>query len=604
MSLLAGCGPSRPMTLAGRPPAPSASVMASAETGLEPPPRREDVDALLAKGTMEWAEARDEASRRSLRAAGQGLARLGEKPTLEVVWATDVPLVVGPNELVVPVCFQYGEDCALVDARVSEGGGGAPRRLWITGTRQRSNLPLRLRSAGGLPFILFNEEKAWLYSTIDRAIDLGVGVQRAEVGTKGVAALVVQDRLRLIDMAVGLDLLTVAQPADAFFYQYWPKDGVWFASCSPGSGEHGFVIEAETGAVLFQEEGLSACALDASTGLVAFVRKGESSPVLRTWSVVDKKARATTPVIGSKPDEDLTLRLDEASHVVGIRYEPYRAAVVSYGNYDIRTLIGVAAPKKKAPANPIEGLPVGSKYEDTSFPEVAPFAKLSTSGHEIMTSYVVPRDEGYHWTGGRSADGKSALLLEDSSTPGEHDRALLILDATTGKVRARVPIHPTSPVFAGDWEIAMFLDDHTIVVRSNYDEWLIDADTAAILFSFGTPDDANFIVPKLLPNGILAQAAFRGLDLFDLGTAARPTTPPPWEMPQWLAPTVGTGEDGEWTTIGYADDALFIKRTGEIEKTDGSARRPAVEREIPPWILCRVGDALYPVAVCQGAFAK
>lgn len=516
--------------------------------------------------------------------------------SLEVAFATDVPLAVGPDTLVVPVCFLFGDGCALLEARVEPG---EPRRVTIARTLHASASPIKVRSRGGLPFVAHNAEVGWLHRTLDDAIDLGEGVARVEVGPNDRVALVMGDVLRLIDATTGKDLLTSAQPASPYTWMYWPKDGAWLTSCSVASGEHAFVIDAKTGETLFREDSVLSCALDEEAGIAAYVVPSAKNPTLETWSVTEKRARGSTPIVGPMRDDDFVVRLDAPSHVVSLRIEPYRGTAVSLGNYDVRTLAAARAPAKKR-ADPLDGLPVGSVYQDVPFPEVAPFAQLATEGHVIQESYSLER-LGYHWTGGLSLDRRSIVLLESFPGEGTRDLAALIVDAATRTVRGRVPLAPHTLVFNGDWLIAMFVDDHTIVVRSNYDQWFIDADTAQVLFEVSVPDAEGYIVPTLVSPGILGVSSHQGLLLYDFGEKSRPTSRVVWQMPSWLAPMANVEQEGDARRLQMDDgSALLVKASGEISRpVEGGAPMELATSELPEWALCRVGDALRPLATCR-----
>lgn len=519
--------------------------------------------------------------------------------SLEVAFATDVPLAVGPDTLVVPVCFLFGDGCALLEARVEPG---EPRRVTIARTLHVSASPIKVSSRGGLPFVAHNAEVAWLHRTLDDAIGLGEGVARVEVGPKDRVALVTGDMLRLVDATSGKDLLTSAPPASPYTWMYWPKDGAWFASCSVASGDHAFVIDAETGATLFREDSVLSCALDEEAGIAAYVVPSAKNPTLQTWSVTQRKARGSTPVVGPMRDDDFVVRLDAPSHVVSLRIEPYHGTEVSLGNYDVRTLAPARAPAKKPRTDPLDGLPVGSVYQDVPFPEVAPFAKLATEGHVIQQSYSLDR-LGYHWTGGLSPDRRSIVLLEDFPGEGTRDLAALIVDAATRTVRGRVPLAPHTPVFNGDWLIAMFVDDHTIVVRSNYDQWFIDADAAQALFEVSVPDAEGYIVPTLVSPGILGVTSHHGLRLYDFGEKSRPKSRIVWEMPSWLAPMANVEQEGDAMRLQMDDGSAFlVKASGEISRpVEGGAPTPLATAELPEWALCRVGEALRPLATCRAS---
>lgn len=599
---LFGCSaPARTPTARDR-----ATSAASTSAPSAPPPglTRADVDALLEKGLTAWTSGDDEASVRSLREAGRGLARLGDEPVLVTVFPTALPLVVAEDELVVPACFRLAtEDCALLDVRLTQPSNGGLRRARIARVLHRSEQPIMLRSSGRLPFVAFSEGGAWLHPTVDERIDLGPGVEEAFVGATGRAALVVRGALRVIDTTHGTDLLEEPLTASAFSLMTWAKNGAWFSTCSNLEGP-GYVIDAASGAVLFQKPNLSACALDESAGIVAYVSADDAQPMLRTQTLGETKERGSTPIVGVPSGEELSLRLDAARHVVGIRHEPYPAGytVTSYGNYDIRSLKGAAPPATKAPSDPYEGLPIGSTYQGVEFPVVAPFAKLATTGHVLVESGMIGLGgrDGYRWTGGRSPDGRSAVLLEDLPGSDAHDRALLIVDRKTTTVRARVPVSPRW-ITSGEWEIVMFLDDHLIVVRSGSDQWFVDADTGTILFTIPTGGDMGMIVPTLLPNGLLAQTDAPGLSLFDLRNGKAGVGTSSWTAPSQLAPFALLDTKDDWTEIRDGDSTLFLRSNGELEKVDGETRRRARDEEVPPWLLCKVDDAFYPLAVCRGA---
>ncbi|MFO0615791.1 MAG: hypothetical protein U0414_24570 [Polyangiaceae bacterium] len=564
---------------------------------------RAEVDALLAEGASAWAAGDDASSSRALRDAGRGLAALGVERHVATAMPTELPVAVAEDELIVPVCFELvAPDCALLSVRVSRTPDGAPRRARIDRVLHRSEQPLSLRSTGGLPFVAFNDQVSWLHPTVDRAIDLGPGVREALVGDLGRAALTTDGSLRLIDTAEGRDRLQRAIPSSGYGMA-WAKNGAWLTSCEnlPGPA---YVVDAASGAVLFQEDRANACALDVEAGIVAYVGANDANPTLRTRAIGETTDRGSTPILGVPPEGELELQLDANRHVVGVSHETYGGySTTSYGNYDIRTLRGAAPrPPAKAPADPFDGLALGSAYQGVPFPDVAPFANLATPGHALVTSGMIGPHarEGYHWTGGRSLDGRSAALFEDLEGREGHDRALLIVDRKSRSVRARVPVSPRW-LTNGEWEIVMFLDDHLIVVRSGSDQWFVDADTGSILFAIPIGSGLSFIVPTLLSNGLLAQTDDPGLSLFDMSTTARPSDGAPWTVPSQLAPSAVSSIDGEWTEIHDGDRKLFVRTNGELELVDGDRRRPALDSEVPPWLLCKVGDTFYPFAVCRGA---
>jgi hypothetical protein len=355
-------------------------------------------------------------------------------------------------------------------------------------------------------------------------------------------------------------------------------------------GAAAVVIDVAANKVLFRSESYedarpAGCALDADLRELAIVySKGLKTSWVETWSLETGK-RLAKKVLKSVP-QDVEVEIDAEKNAVNIRSSPFRMGSTIKERYDAKTGAALpvnAAATTKAPpkGDPLAQLPVGDASPFTSLPD---FSRLASPHYQIDTpTFLSGASGGMMATGVLSQDRATLALFEspESTNPDPAaDVALLLVDTKTMKVKARVMpphVHP----FA--WAAIRFLDPKTLVFHLEEQHWLVDVPTGAILATTDyREDEFDYEMPTLLAPSIVGAGQFL-VEVRRNGSApeGRALVAPYWS----------------WQTA--ATDSKALKKTDLDKFTVDHGKVTTPDGSLPPYVLCVVGEEVFPVEVCS-----